>query len=71
VAWVSEQNKAVIRRLVEEVMNAGRLDVVDDIYTPDLAAAAKAWMAPFRASFPHVHMEVADLVAHDTSGRSR
>jgi hypothetical protein len=26
---VSEQNKAVVRRLVEEVMNAGRLEVLD------------------------------------------
>jgi hypothetical protein len=28
---VSEQNKAVVRRLVDEVMNAGRLEVLDEI----------------------------------------
>jgi predicted ester cyclase len=60
---VSEQNKAVVRRLVDEVMNAGRLEVLDEIYTPRMAAAAKAWIAPFRASFPDVHMQVVDLVA--------
>jgi predicted ester cyclase len=59
---VSEQNKATVRRLVDEVMNAGRLDVVDDIYTPRMAATARAWIAPFRASFPDVHMQVVDLV---------
>jgi steroid delta-isomerase-like uncharacterized protein len=60
---VSEQNKAVVRRLVDEVMNAGRLDVLDEIYTPRMAAAARAWISPFRASFPDVHMRVVDLVA--------
>jgi predicted ester cyclase len=60
---VSEQNKAIVRRLVDEVMNAGRLDVLDEIYTPRMATAAKAWIAPFRASFPDVHMRVVDLVA--------
>jgi small multidrug resistance family-3 protein len=60
---VSEQNKSIIRRLVDEVMNAGRLDVLDEIYSPRMATAAKAWIAPFRTSFPDVHMRVVDLVA--------
>jgi steroid delta-isomerase-like uncharacterized protein len=60
---VSEQNKAVIRRLVDEVMNAGRLDVLDELYTARMAAAARDWIAPFRASFPDVRMQVVDLVA--------
>jgi predicted ester cyclase len=60
---VSEQNKAVVRRLVEEVMNHGRLEVLDEIYSPSMAAAAKAWIAPFRASFPDVRMRIIDLVA--------
>jgi hypothetical protein len=60
---MSEQNKAVVRRLVDEVMNAGRLEVLDELYAPRLAAAAKAWIAPFRVSFPDVSMQVVDLVA--------
>lgn len=60
---VSEQNKAVVRRLVDEVMNAGDLDVLDTIYTPRMAAAARAWIAPFRASFPDVHMRIVTLIA--------
>jgi hypothetical protein len=31
---VSEQNKSIVCRLVDEVMNAGRLDVLDEIYSP-------------------------------------
>ncbi len=60
---MSEQNKAVVRRLVDEVMNAGRLEVLDEIYTPRMAAAARAWITPFRASFPDVSMQIVDLVA--------
>jgi hypothetical protein len=30
----------VVRRLDDEVMNAGRLDVIDEIYTPEMALAA-------------------------------
>ena len=52
---MSEHNKEIVRRLVDEVMNAGRLDVLDvldEIYTPSMAVAAKAWITLFRASFP-------------------
>ena len=64
-AHVSERNKQVVRRLVEEVLNAGRMEVVDDLYGPALARVAKRWIAPFRASFPDVHMEVIDLIAEE------
>ncbi len=62
-ARVLERNKEVVRRLVEEVMNAGRLEVVDELYSPRLADAAKRWIAPFRASFPDVQMTVVELIA--------
>lgn len=62
-AGVLERNKAVVRRLVDEVLNAGRLDAVDELYAPTLAPAAKDWIAPFRATFPDVRMEVIDLIA--------
>jgi predicted ester cyclase len=44
-------------------MNGGQLDVVDELYDPALAPAAKRWIAPFRASFPDMHMEIVELVA--------
>jgi predicted ester cyclase len=62
---MSEQNKAAVRRLVEEVLNAGRMEMVDALFAPALVADAKAWIAPFRASFPDVHMEVIDLIAEN------
>ena len=60
---MSERNKAVVYRLVEEVMNAGRLDVLDVLYSPLMAAAARRWIVPFREAFPDVTMMVVDLVA--------
>jgi predicted ester cyclase len=53
----------VVRRLVDEVFNGGRLEVIDKLYAPELAAAAKRWITPFRASFPDVHMEIVELIA--------
>jgi predicted ester cyclase len=60
---MSEQNKATVRRLVGEVLNGGHLEVIDELYTPELAGAAKRWITPFRASFPDVHMEILELIA--------
>lgn len=59
----TEHNKAIIRRLIDEVMNSGDLDVVDELYAPALAKGARNWIAPFRASFPDVHMEIVELIA--------
>jgi predicted ester cyclase len=60
---VSEANKAAVRRLVAEVFNGGHLEVIDQLYAPELAAAAKRWIAPFQASFPDVHIEIEELIA--------
>jgi SnoaL-like polyketide cyclase len=60
---VTEANKEVVRRLVAEVLNGGHLEVVDELYAPELAPAARRWIAPFRASFPDVHMEIVELIA--------
>jgi predicted ester cyclase len=67
---MSQANKAVVRRLIEEVMNGVRLDVLDQLYTPATAAAARTWIAPFRAAFPE-HMRVVDLAAEDDKVAAR
>ena len=58
-----EANKAVVRRLVDEVLNGGHLELIDELYAPELATGARRWTTPFRASFPDVHMEIVDLIA--------
>jgi steroid delta-isomerase-like uncharacterized protein len=66
-----ERHKAVVRRLVDEVMNAGRLELLDEIYVPERVAAAREWIAPFRTAFPDVHMEVVQLVAEGDTVAAR
>jgi predicted ester cyclase len=61
----AEQHVAIVRRLVDEVMHEGRLEVLDELYSPELAPAAKAWIAPFLASFPDTRMKIIDVVATD------
>jgi steroid delta-isomerase-like uncharacterized protein len=71
---MSEQNKAHIRRVIEEVYNRGNLSVVDDVAASDLiihAASqeirgrdgAKQYVAALRAGFPDLLFTVEDQVA--------
>jgi hypothetical protein len=36
-----EANKAVVRRLISDIMNPGRMDVIDEIYTSEPAPAGR------------------------------
>ena len=56
-------NKATVRRAVDQVMNRGDLAAIDELYAPELAGQVRDWIAPFRAAFPDVRMEIVDLIA--------
>ena len=58
-----EANKRLVSTVVADVVNNGDLDAIDRLYAPEIAGAARAWVAPFRESFPDVHMETVALVA--------
>jgi predicted ester cyclase len=60
---VSEKNKAVVRRLIDEVMNNGRLELIDELYTPQTAESARRWFEPFLVAFPDVEIQTVELVA--------
>lgn len=55
--------KQVVRRLIDEVMNRADLSVLDEVYAPRLAAAARRWIEPFLASVSDVHMRIVELIA--------
>jgi predicted ester cyclase len=55
--------KEVVRRVVEDVITGGRLELIDELFVPDEAAGARAWIEPFRRAFPDVDMEIVELVA--------
>jgi len=65
--------KQIVVRLIEEVMNGGDLELIEELYSPEMAAAARRWIAPFRESFPDVEMEIVELVAEGekVAGRFR
>ena len=57
-----EENKRLVARAVAEVINGGNLDAINDLYAPEIAAAARDWVTPFRDAFPDVRMDTVALV---------
>ena len=55
--------KQTVRRFVDEAVNAGRDQVIDELFTADMAAWARERFGAFRGSFPDMHMELLELVA--------
>jgi predicted ester cyclase len=62
---VPEENKALVRHLVERAVNERDLTILEEVADNEIAAAARRWIGPFRESFPDFHMEIVDLVAED------
>ncbi len=72
---MSEENKAIFRRYVEEVGNEGNLDLVDEIFSdyvshqPDGSVLqrgpedVKRFMGEFRSAFPDFHTTIEDQIA--------
>jgi predicted ester cyclase len=69
---MSEENKAMVQRLMEAI-NTGEMDIVDELFTPELASPTKRSFMAFRSAFPDWHMEIAELVAEGNTvvGRFR
>jgi predicted ester cyclase len=68
----TEQNKAVVRRFITEVLAGGNLDVVDELLAPSYVnrgmggtdlAGFKAMLPGMEAAMPERRMEIKDLVA--------
>jgi steroid delta-isomerase-like uncharacterized protein len=71
---MSEQNKSLVRRVIEEVYNQGNLAVADELSASDLVIhltsqeirgreGAKQYVAALRAAFPDLHMTIEDKIA--------
>jgi predicted ester cyclase len=55
--------KEAVRRFVDEAVNGGRDEVVDELFAPALTAWVRDWFGSFRRSFPDLRMELVQLVA--------
>jgi predicted ester cyclase len=70
---LSEENKAMMRRLVEGINAGAEEATVDELFAPRAARRVKRLFAEFRAAFPDWQEEIVQLVAEgDTvAGRFR
>ena len=73
---MSEENKAVIRRLVEQIWNRRALDVADELFAPEAivyesgvpipgfgSTVIKESMAALWAAYPDIRTTVDDMIA--------
>ena len=71
---MSEENQAIMRRVIREIMVEGNLDLVDELFTEDIVnnhgntregggrEGEKARIRVFRLAFPDVNIAVDDIV---------
>jgi predicted ester cyclase len=59
----SDENKALIGRLIDEVVNARDPTAIDELADGEFAEQARGWIGPFRDAFPDFRMEIVDLIA--------
>lgn len=73
---MSQENKALVQRFVEESFNQGNLNVVDEVYAPSFISHdpdhpeevrspeyAKQFVGIYRSAFPDGHAVVEDLIS--------
>jgi steroid delta-isomerase-like uncharacterized protein len=75
---MSEENKAILRRVADEVFNQGNLDVVDELFAPNYVlhdpsipggerrgaeSFKQQWVSMFRTAFPDLRLNVEDQAA--------
>ena len=64
----TQANKALARRIVEEMWNTKNMKVVDEVYSPDFGGgheAAKQFVTANLAAFPDLHNTIEDQIAEN------
>jgi predicted ester cyclase len=69
----TERNKQAVRRMFDEIINHGKLELVDDLFDPAFTSTGpdgtmdregfRAYVEGWRAGFSDLHCEVGDLIA--------
>jgi predicted ester cyclase len=55
--------KQTVRRFIDEAINGGDDDLIDELFTTDSVDEVRQWFGAFRRSFPDIRMETVQLVA--------
>jgi len=81
---MSEHNKAIVRRLLEEVWNKGNLSLADELFTPNYEhhdasspdfgrgpESEKKRAALYRTAFPDLQLTIEDIIAEGQTVMAR
>lgn len=80
---MSAENKTVMKRIYEEIWNEGKLEVIDELFSPDYVAhflppgmppgreGFRAFVASYRSAFPDGHTIIQDQIAEGDKVVSR
>jgi steroid delta-isomerase-like uncharacterized protein len=81
---MSEQNKAIVRRLIEEVWNKGNLSVADELFAPNYQhhdastldfgrgpESEKKRATLYRTAFPDIRLTIEDIIAEGETVMTR
>jgi predicted ester cyclase len=60
---MSARSRELVERLVGEVVNEGRMELIEDLFAPAMVGTARQWFSAFRGSFPDVRMEIVEVVS--------
>ena len=74
----TEENKALARRVLEEIFNKGNLDAADELLAPDYVdhdaampedihgpEGFKQYVGAYRSAFSDLHVEIEDQIAEE------
>jgi predicted ester cyclase len=61
----AEENKLLVRRLVEEAVVRHDIEILDELAAGDFVEVAKRWVLPFQRAFPDFEMKVVELIGED------
>jgi predicted ester cyclase len=56
-------SKTIVRRFVDEAVNGGREELIDELFTSDVTGWVRDWFGAFRRSFPDLDMRTVAIVA--------
>ena len=60
---IEEINKAVVRRYIDEVINQGKVELIDELFAPEMREQVKEHLSSGGNPFPDGHEEIRDIVA--------
>ena len=71
-----EENKAIIRRVIEEIVNQGNLSAIDTMFAPSFVdrsapdqppgpVGVKGFVSQVRANLADLHIDINDVIAED------